>query len=34
VSVPASTLGRQLGYLLPSQESALTVAIQAAFDLD
>jgi mRNA interferase MazF len=34
VTVPASTLGRQLGYLLPSQESALTMAIHAAFDLD
>jgi mRNA interferase MazF len=34
VTVPASTLGRQLGYLLPAQEAALTAAIHAAFDLD
>jgi mRNA interferase MazF len=34
VTVPASALGRQLGYLLPAQETALTAAIHAAFDLD
>jgi mRNA interferase MazF len=34
VTVPKSALGRQLGYLLPSQEAALTAAIRAAFDLD
>ena len=34
VTVPRSALGRQLGYLLPSQEAALTAAIRAAFDLD
>jgi mRNA interferase MazF len=34
VTVPESALGRQLGYLLPTQESALTAAIHAAFDLD
>ena len=34
VTVPASVLGRQIGYLLPAQEAALTAAIQAAFDLD
>jgi mRNA interferase MazF len=34
VTVPASTLGRQIGYLLPAQEAALTTAIHAAFDLD
>jgi hypothetical protein len=27
-------LGGQIGYLLPSQEAALTAAIHAAFDLD
>jgi mRNA interferase MazF len=34
VTVPACTLGRQIGYLLPGQEAALTAAIHAAFDLD
>jgi mRNA interferase MazF len=34
VTVPASALGRQIGYLLPAQEAALTAAIHAAFDLD
>lgn len=34
VTVPAITLGRQLGFLLPAQEVALTAAIRAAFDLD
>jgi mRNA interferase MazF len=34
VTVPKSTLGRQIGYLLPAQEAALTAAIHAAFDLD
>ena len=34
VTVPRSALGRQLGYLLPAQESVLTRAIHAAFDLD
>ena len=34
VTIPASTLGRQIGYLLPGQEAALTAAIHAAFDLD
>jgi mRNA interferase MazF len=34
VTVPTSTLGRQIGYLLPAQEAALTAAIHAAFDLD
>jgi mRNA interferase MazF len=34
VTVPATTLGRQLGFLLPAQEVALTAAIRAAFDLD
>ena len=34
VTVPKSALGRQIGYLLPEQEAALTVAIHAAFDLD
>ena len=34
VTVPASALGRHLGYLLPAQELELTTAIHAAFDLD
>jgi len=34
VTVPTSALGPQVGYLLPAQESALTAAIHAAFDLD
>ncbi len=34
VTVPRTALGRQLGYLLPGQEAALTAAIRAAFDLD
>lgn len=34
VTVPKSALGHQIGYLLPAQETALTAAIHAAFDLD
>lgn len=34
VTVPVITLGPQIGFLLPSQERALTCAIRAAFDLD
>ena len=34
VTVPVSALGRQLGFLLTEQETALTDAIRAAFDLD
>ena len=34
VTVPKSVLGGQIGYLLPAQETALTEAIHAAFDLD
>ncbi|HTA11672.1 MAG TPA: type II toxin-antitoxin system PemK/MazF family toxin [Streptosporangiaceae bacterium] len=34
VTVPKSALGRQIGFLLPAQEAALTAAIHAAFDLD
>jgi len=33
VTVPASALGPQVGYLLPAQETELAVAIRAAFDL-
>ena len=33
VTVPVSALGRQLGFLLSEQETALTNAVQAAFDL-
>ena len=34
VTVPTSTLGPQIGFLLDSQEAALSAAIHAAFDLD
>jgi mRNA interferase MazF len=34
LTVPVSALGRQIGYLLPAQELALTAAIHTAFDLD
>jgi mRNA interferase MazF len=34
VTIPATDLGRVIGYLLPDQELALTEAIHAAFDLD
>ena len=34
VTVPASALGPQCGYLLPAQEPGLTAAIHAAFDLE
>lgn len=34
VTVPVSALGRQLGFLLTDQETGLTEAIRAAFDLD
>jgi mRNA interferase MazF len=34
VTVPVSTLGRLLGFLLAEQEAALTEAIRAAFDFD
>jgi mRNA interferase MazF len=34
VTVPKAALGRQIGFLLPEQEAALTEAISAAFDLD
>jgi mRNA interferase MazF len=33
VTVPVSALGRQLGFLLSEQETALAVATRAAFDL-
>lgn len=33
LTVPASTLGRHVGYLLPAQEAQLAEAIRAAFDL-
>lgn len=34
VTIPTAALRRRIGYLLPSQESALSLAIRAAFDLD
>ncbi|PZS18953.1 MAG: mRNA interferase MazF3 [Acidimicrobiales bacterium] len=33
LTVATSTLGRQIGYLLPTQEPVLAGAIRAAFDL-
>lgn len=33
-TVPAPVLGRVVGYLLPSQEPRLSLAIAAAFDLE
>jgi mRNA interferase MazF len=33
-TIPATSLGRQIGHLLDEQEATLTDAIQAAFDLD
>jgi len=33
-TIPAATLGRQIGHLLDEQEARLTEAIHAAFDLD
>ena len=34
LTIPAASLGRLAGYLLPSQEPLLTEAIMAAFDLE
>ena len=34
VTVPVTALGRQLGFFLTEQETALTEAIRAAFDRD
>lgn len=34
LTVPVTVLGRQIGFLLPAQEPALTYAIRAAFDLE
>lgn len=34
LTIPGAALGKQIGYLLPEQEEALTAAIHAAFDLD
>jgi mRNA interferase MazF len=33
-TIPATALGRQVGFLLDEQEADLTKAIHAAFDLD
>lgn len=33
-TVPAGTLGRQIGFLLPEQEALLARAISIAFDLE
>jgi mRNA interferase MazF len=34
VTIPTDALRRQVGFLFPEQESALSLAIRAAFDLD
>jgi mRNA interferase MazF len=34
VTIPKTALGERIGYLLPPQETALTAAIHAAFDLE
>jgi mRNA interferase MazF len=34
VTIPVETLGRQVGFLLATQEEDLTAAIRAAFELD
>jgi len=34
VTIPKTALGERIGYLLPAQETALTAAIHAAFDLE
>jgi mRNA interferase MazF len=34
VTIPKMALGERIGYLLPLQEAALTVAIHVAFDLE
>lgn len=34
LTIPAVDLGRQLGFLLPEQETALTAALVIAFDLE
>ena len=34
VTIPKTALGERIGYLLPQQETALTAAIHAAFDLE
>ncbi len=34
VTVPTSALGRQIGYLLPVQETNLATAIRNAFDIE
>jgi mRNA interferase MazF len=33
VTIPKSVVGRRIGYLMPSQERALSAAIRNAFDL-
>lgn len=34
VTVPAESIGKRVGFLLPAQEKVLTEAIHNAFDLD
>lgn len=33
-TIPVASLGRQIGWLFPEQETALSAAIHAAFELD
>ncbi len=34
VTIPVEALGRQVGYFFPDQETALSIAVRNAFDLD
>ncbi len=34
VTIPVEVLGRQIGFFFPDQETALSVAVRNAFDLD
>jgi mRNA interferase MazF len=34
VTIPVAALGRQLGFLFPDQEAALSVAVRNAFGLE
>ena len=34
VTIPVEVLGRQIGFFFPDQETALSIAVRNAFDLD
>ena len=34
VTIPVEALGRQIGFVVPDQETALSTAVRNAFDLD